>query len=86
MKKYLKLGALALALLSAGYLLGTGSIGNLLRYGDETIAAAADDAETQAVLSDLEREFATAERSECGLDPTIGSGTEIPTTCEVDEE
>jgi hypothetical protein len=86
MRRYLKIGVFTIAVLAIGYLIGTGSIGNFLRFGDETIAAAADEAETEAKLQELNREFATQERppSEC-FDMTIGSGTEIENQCE-DEE
>ena len=82
MRRYLKVGIFTVIVLAAGYLIGTGAIGNLLRYGDETVAASADEAETEARLQELNREFATEERppSEC-FDLTIGSGTEIENRC-----
>lgn len=83
MRRYLKLGVLCVAVLAIGYLLGTGAIGNLLRYGDESLAASADEAEADAKLQELNREFATDERlpSEC-FDTTIGSGSELRNGCE----
>lgn len=62
MKRYLKIGAFALGMIAIGFLLGTGSIGNLINIGESTIASGSTAADTGEFRTDTDQIAASGER------------------------